>query len=182
MNLLRTNVNSLSHTKVGVPLPPARRQAQRLVIDEWVLGTIFSFMNLIKFKLTMKAAFALNDLHMKEMVAAWPRRLRSLQLGSLCQVGANHPESHSIVSIDVSSTSLPPLSMITPQHVNKRITYLHVGDSYFVSGDLDAQFVHDLFVQSHRMMMVQTASCTGEDVPRVEWGWSAWLYTVRMYC
>ena len=43
---------------------------------------MFVFTDLTKFALTLKAAFALNYFHMKEMATAWPR-LRSLQLGSL---------------------------------------------------------------------------------------------------
>ncbi|KIK03437.1 hypothetical protein K443DRAFT_477099 [Laccaria amethystina LaAM-08-1] len=120
----RNDVNSqVLHTNVGVLLPPIRRQAQRserFVIDEWVLGTIFAFTNLIKFKLTPKAAFALNDLHMKEMAAAWPRRLRSLWLGSLSAwVQPFDPPSSGWMSrvgmsIDVTPTSLPLHSMDTP--------------------------------------------------------------------
>lgn len=172
---------------------PTPSSTKRFVIDEWVLGKLFVFTNLTKFELTLKAAFALNDEHMKEMAAAWPR-LRSLQLGSLS--GWDQPSGitlHGIlhllagcreleylgISIDVSPTSLPPLSMITPQHVNKRITYLHIGDSYFVSGDSDAPdwFTHDpLFAQRGRHIS-QTAAVLVKMFPKLNGIGGAWLYT-----
>ena len=118
-------LRQLSFTHEGtVPVPQS--SMQRFIIDEWVLRTLFAFTNLTKFELTLKAAFALNDLHMKEMAAVWPR-LRSLQLGSLSGWGqpsgiAFHGILHLLagcrelehlgILIDGSPTSLPPLLMI----------------------------------------------------------------------
>lgn len=139
-------LRELSFTHEG-SVPSLGSSTNRFLIDEWVLGTLFAFTNLTKFELALKAAFALNDLNIKEMAAAWPR-LRSLQLGSPSGWGQRsgitlHGILHLLagcreleylgISMDISPASLPPLSMITPQHANKRITYLHVGDSFFTS-------------------------------------------------
>ena len=184
-------LRELSFTDEGsVPSPSS--STKRFVIDEWVLGTLFAFTNLTKFELTFKAVFALTDVHMKEMATAWPR-LRSLQLGSLSGWGQPsgitlHGILHLLagcreleylgISIDVSPTSLPPLSTITPQHVNKRITYLHIGDSNFVPGNSDARarFLYDpLFAQ--RYIISQTAAVLVKMFPELNGIGGAWLYT-----
>ena len=183
-------LRQLSFTHEGtVPVPQS--SMQRFIIDEWVLRTLFAFTNLTKFELTLKAAFALNDLHMKEMAAAWPR-LRSLQLGSLSGWGQPseitlHGILHLLagcreleylgISIDVSPTSVPLLSMITPQHVNKHITYLHIGDSDFASDepkDRDG-FLYHSFVQPRRIL--QTAAVLVKMFPELNGIGGAWLYS-----
>ena len=183
-------LRQLSFTHEGtVPVPQS--SMQRFIIDEWVLRTLFAFTNLTKFELTLKVAFALNDLHMKEMAAAWPR-LRSLQLGSLSGWGQPcgitlHGILHLLagcreleylgISIDVSPTSFPLLSMITPQHVNKHITYLHIGDSVFVPEepkDPD-RFLYRGIMQHQRIL--QTAAVLVKMFPELNGIGGAWLYS-----
>ena len=67
--------------------------------------------------------------------------------------------------------------MITPQHVNKRITYLHIGDSDFASDepkDRDG-FLYHSFVQPRRIL--QTAAVLVKMFPELNGIGGAWLYS-----
>ena len=73
-------------------------------------------------------------------------------------------------------TSRRRLYPFVEDHVNKRTTYLNIGDSYFVS-DARARFAHNSMFAQPPAHMADVGGFS-EDVPRVEWDWGRLVYTI----
>jgi len=112
------------------------------IIDGSILEPLLSFRNLTVVELNLPCAFDIGDEQVRAMAEAWPR-LRRLQLGSL--IGRWEAPSVTCTGIlslvrncreleylalpfNGSGDSVPLRSSLTPADVNKRITYLHVGN------------------------------------------------------
>lgn len=113
---------------------------QEIVINGSILAPLLIFTNLTVLELDIRCAFDLGDPEIMSMADAWPR-LRRLQLGSL--LGWHLPSRitydgflHLLLKcpdLEYLAFALDPASNIPSNiktgHINKKITYLYVGDS-----------------------------------------------------
>ena len=135
-----------------------------------------------RFKLTLKASFALNDLH--ERIDGCVAEIENLQLGSWSQPSRTilHGILHLLAGCravwEYRLTSRRRLYYsVVDDHVNKRTTHLDIKDSYFVS-DARARFAHDsLFAQPQHIL--QTSAVLVKVFPYLNGIGGAWLSHVR---
>ena len=170
-------MNSLLHTKgqrtiIVNSTQNAQRNGSSLISG---FSEQYSHSRTNRFKHTLKAAFALNDLHggndgcmaeIENLMSGWGQPSRTTLYGIL------HLLTGCRAVWEYRLTSRRRLYPFIEDHVNKRTTYLNIGDSYFVS-DARARFAHNsMFAQPQHIW--QTSAVLVKMFPELNGIGGAW--------